>query len=79
MELTFFRFANIFDVNSGSDDNIQNAVKTVKSETFLDLSCDYYNINLNDDGPLSQVMAVEQKLQIKSSEQINESLTNKKR
>ena len=78
MELTFFRFANIFDVNSGSDDNIQNAVKTVKSETFLDLSCDYYNINLNDDGPLSQVMAVEQKLQIKSSEQINESLTNKK-
>ena len=68
-----FRFANIF--NSRNVDNIQRAVKTLKFETSLDLSCDH-TIMLSGDVILSRVKAVEQKLQIESSEQIDETLTN---
>ena len=49
-------------------------MKTVKSRTSLDQSC--YNNMLSGDGPLSIVKAVEQMLQINSSEQINDTLTN---
>ena len=57
--------------NSVSVENIQNVVKTVKFET-LDQTCDYtYMLPYM----LFQVKAVEQKLQIESSEQIDESLT----
>ena len=48
-------------------------MKIVKSETSLDLKC--YSNMLTDDGPLSQVKAVEKKLQIDSSEQIKDTLT----
>ena len=56
-------------------------VKTVKSETSLDLNCEYYgNMNsramLSGDSMLSQVKAVEQMLLMESSEHINDSLTN---
>ena len=67
------RFANTFQLNSISVDNIQNVVKTVKSGTSLVLSC--YDIMLSDDIMVSQVKAVEQMLQIESSEQINDTLT----
>ena len=50
-------------------------VKTLKSETSLDLSCNY-KPTLIDDVKLSKVMAVEHMLQIQSSDQINETLTN---
>ena len=56
--------------------NIYSVVKTVKSRTSLDLSCDENMPMLDDDGPLSQVKAVEKKLHIKSSEKIDETLTN---
>ena len=46
-------------------------MKTVKARTSLDLSCD----NTRDRVILSQVKAVEQKLDIESSEKINETLT----
>ena len=69
-----FRFANTLQLNSVSVDNIQNVVKTVKSGTSLDLSCNGDTI-LAADGPLDQVEAVEQMLQIESSEQINDTLT----
>ena len=67
-----FRFANTFQLNSISVDNIQNVVKTVKSGTSLDLSCIGDTILAQ---PLYQVKAVEQMLQIESSEQINDTLT----
>ena len=70
----FFRFANTFKHNSVSVDNIQNVVKTVRAGTSLDLNCGG-NYILADDGPLDQVKAVEQMLQIESSEQINDTLT----
>ena len=70
-----FRFANIFQLNNASIDNIQSAVKTVKSRTPLDMSCEYPgNRMLKGDVMLSQVKAVEQKLQIESSEHINYTL-----
>ena len=47
-------------------------VKTVKSGTSLDLSCNGDTILAQ---PLDQVKAVEQMLQIESSEQINDTLT----
>ena len=47
-------------------------VKTVKSGTSLDLSCNRDTILAQ---PLDQVKAVEQMLQIESSEQINDTLT----
>ena len=51
-------------------------VKTVKAKTFLDFGCDYYIHNfLTRKGRLSLVEEVEQKLQIESSEQINDTLT----
>ena len=67
-----FRFANTLQLNSVSVDNIQNVVKTVKSGTSLDLSCIGDTILAQ---PLYQVKAVEQMLQIESSEQINDTLT----
>ena len=70
----FFRFANTFKHNSVSVDNIQNVVKTVRAGTSLDLNCGG-NYILADDGPLDQVKAVEQMLQIESSEQIYDTLT----
>ena len=60
------RFANTFQLNSVSVDKIQNVVKT-KAGTALDLSCGGDTI-LAADGPLDQVKAVEQMLQIESSE-----------
>ena len=69
-----FRFANTFQLNSISVDNIQNVVKTVRAGTSLDLNCGG-NYILADDGPLDQVKAVEKMLQIESSEQINDTLT----
>ena len=68
-----FRFVNIF--KSRSVDNIQRAVKTVKSQTSPDLSCDQAMLMYGDD-VLSRVKAVERILHIESSEQINETLTN---
>ena len=69
-----FRFANTLQLNSVSVDNIQNVVKTVRAGTSLDLNCGG-NYILADDGPLDQVKAVEQMLQIESSEQIHDTLT----
>ena len=58
-----------------SVDNVVNIVKTIKIETSIDLTCEIYNI-LKRSGRSSQVKVVEQKLQIESSEQIIETLTN---
>ena len=69
-----FRFANTLQLTSVSFDNIQNVVKTVRAGTSLDLSCDA--ALLFSDAMMSQVKAVEQKLQIESSDQINDILTN---
>ena len=65
----FSRFANIFLFNIVNVDKIQNVVKKIKYEQSLK-RCDYIS------PILSQVKAVEQELQIKSSEQINGTLTN---
>ena len=51
-------------------------VKTVRSETSLDLRCVKDNTMLHYDEALPQVKAVEQKLKIESSELINETWTN---
>ena len=73
-----FRFANLFHLYSFSVANFLSAVKTVKIETSLDLSCNPSHINmLADEAILSEVMSLEQKLKIQSSEQINETLTKK--
>ena len=72
MESEIFRFANLFNINGISVNHIHSVVKTVKIRTALDLSCD----TVSDDIMMSQVKAVEQMLQIESSEHINESLTN---
>ena len=56
-------------------DNIYSVVKTVKSRTSLDLLCVDHNSRLSGKGMMSQVKAVEQKLQIVSSELINETLS----
>ena len=52
--------------------NIQTVVKTVKSRASLD--CE--NTMLTNEGMLSLLKEVEQILQIESSEQMNETLTN---
>ena len=67
-----FRFANIFELNNV--DKIWSVVKIRKSMTQLDMSCDHDV--LSDDSMLSQVKAVEQKLNTESSEQISDTLTN---
>ena len=51
-------------------------VKTVKSETSLNLTCANYDTTLSNDELLSHVRAVEQMMNIESSEQINETLTD---
>ena len=71
--MIIFRFTNIFNLNSVTVDIIQSVVKTVKARTPLDLSCDL--AMLSTVYIVSQVKAVEQILQIESSEQINETLT----
>ena len=68
-----FRFANI--LKHSSVKNIQSVVKAIKSQATLDLDCDSDD-QFIDKVKLSQVEAVEQLLQIESSEQINETLTN---
>ena len=81
-----FRFANIFKLNNVNVDYILNAVKIIKSETFLSLSCDDslkqreiggFLPLLSKNDTLSQVLAVEENLGIESSEQIIETLTKK--
>ena len=67
-----FRFANIFHLNAVNISNKQSVVKMVKSRASLD--CD--NTMLTNEGMLSLMKEVEQILQIESSEQINETLTN---
>ena len=69
------RFANILKLKNLNVDNIKSVVKAVKSDTSLDLSCDYTILSSDDIG-LSQIIAVEQKLQIKPSDLIDETLTN---
>ena len=71
-----FRLVNIF--NSISDDNIQRVVRTVKSETSLNLRCDESNAMLSGEDVLSRVKAVEQIIHFESTEQIDETLTNEK-
>ena len=51
-------------------------VKTVKSETSLNLTCANYDTRLSNDEIFSHVRAVEQMLKIESSEHINETLTD---
>ena len=51
-------------------------MNTVKSETSLEWDCFKDDTLLGGDAMLSQVKAVEQMLQIKSSEQNNEALKN---
>ena len=76
--MIIFRFANIFNLISVSVENIQSVVKAVKSGASLDLSCDMSCVTmLSDDSMLSQVKAVEQMLQLESSDHINDTLTNK--
>ena len=70
-----FRFANI--IESVNVDSIQNVVKTVRAGTNLDVTCNLSEPMLFYMYMLPQVEAVEQKLQIVSSEQINDNLTNK--
>ena len=77
LEFSLFRFANIFKLNNLSVDNIMNVVKTIKYESSLELNC--YQTMLSDDVLLSQVKAVEQKLQIvMTSDQIMDAVQNDK-
>ena len=69
------RFANIFKLTNVSVENIKNVVKRIKSETSIDLDCNYEDTLLEDDNKLSLVKAVEQKLQIKSSKKKLETFT----
>ena len=69
IEISFSRFANIFNFNSVSFDKIQSVVKIVKSQMSLGQNCEY--------SMPAQVEAVEQMLQIESSELITDTLTNK--
>ena len=71
------RFANIFKLDRVSVDNIQSAVKTVKTRTNLSANakCNTYNTLLSADDMLSQVKAVELELIIESYNQINKTLT----
>ena len=76
-ELLLFRFSNIFKIKNARFNNILNVVKKVKSENSLDTSCDASKITmLTDESIVSHVKAVEQKLEIESSEQIDETMTN---
>ena len=75
MNLLIFRFANIFKLTNVSVDNIKSVVKRIKSETSIDLDCNYADTLLEDDNKLSLVKAVEQKLQIKSSKKKLETFT----
>ena len=75
----------MFNLNSGSVDNIQMVVKTFKWETPLDQSCDcgnffggcgIYTMMTGNASILFRVKAVEQILKIESSENLNDNLTN---
>ena len=66
---------NILNINGVSVDNVQSVVKTVKARTSLDLSCDSLASRLSDDATMSQVKAVENLLNIESSNQITDILS----
>ena len=59
-----------------SIENIMSVVKMIKSESSLDMSCENHKTILRDDVRVKQVKAVEQQLQLESSERILETLTN---
>ena len=63
-------------ISDESVDNILNVVKTIKSETSLDWDCT--GTILSPAGIMSQVQAVEQKLQIESADQIGGALSLEK-
>ena len=71
-----FRFANIFKVSDISVDNISNAVKAIKHKSSLEKSCISRTVLLSSDIQLMQVKAVEQELQLESSDQVIETMTN---
>ena len=67
---------NIFDVFKGDVNKIFSMTKTLKLNMSLDLSCDISNKLLSDDNIMSLVKAVEEKLQVDSSDEINKSMKN---
>ena len=71
-----FRFANIFKVSDISVDNISNAVKAIKHKSSLEKSCISRTVLLTSDNQMTQVKAVEQELQLESSDQVIETMTN---
>ena len=71
-----FRFANIFNVSDISVDNISNAVKAIKHKSSLEKSCISRTVLLTSDNQMTQVKAVEQELQLESSDQVIETMTN---
>ena len=70
-----FRFANIFKVSDISVDNISNAVKAIKHKSSLEKSCISRTVLLTSDNQMTQVKAVEQELQLESSDQVVETMT----
>ena len=67
-----YRFGNLLKLTNLSKDRMWKVVKGVKLETNLDAACTAQDSNAQ----MSQVKAVEQKLQIKSSEQKFDNLTD---
>ena len=70
-----FRFANIFKVSDISVDNISNAVKAIKHKSSLEKSCISRTVLLTSDNQMTHVKAVEQELQLESSDQVVETMT----
>ena len=71
--LYFLRFANIFQTTNIDSGQIWNAVKTVKAETSIDLGCDKDGLYVTDS--IHVVKDVENKLEIQSTEEIFENMT----
>ena len=66
----------MYKLGNVSADNINIAARMIKSEaSHLDLSCNKNKILLSDDSRLLLGKAVEQKLQVESSDQIMETFT----
>ena len=63
-------------IGNVSIDNMMSVVKMIKSESSLDMSCENHKTILRDDVRVKQVKAVEQQLQVESTERILETLTN---
>ena len=63
-------------IGNVSIDNMMSVVKMIKSESSLDMSCENHKTILRDDVRVKQVKAVEQQLQLESTERILETLTN---